>query len=117
MKIEITHHKKNKFFVITQISTKPYIMSYHYQMDVLYKMTHRGYSIYLHLVPTVKNIQVSKKVTHGQNTNIHQVGFHLSPPSLSVVFYSKHWSFLFLEPEATCQVFRRGLLLASGVYT
>ena len=65
-------------------------MSYHYQMDVLYKMAHHGYSIYWHLVPTVKNIQVSKKATHGQNTNIHQVEFHLSPPSLSVVFSLKN---------------------------
>jgi len=44
VKIEIIHHKINKILVITQISTKPYIMSYHYQMDVLYKMTHRAYS-------------------------------------------------------------------------
>ena len=73
-------------------------------MDVLYNMAHRGYSIYWHLVPRVKNIQVAKKAIHGQNTNIHQVGFHLSPPSLSVVFSSKNWSFLFLEPEAARQV-------------
>jgi hypothetical protein len=85
MKIEIIHHKINQFFVITQISTKPYIMSYHYQVDVLYKITHRTYSIYWHLAPRVKNIEVSEKAPHGQNTNIHQVGFHLSPPSLSVV--------------------------------
>ena len=86
-------------------------------MDVLYNMAHRGYSIYWHLVPRVKNIQVSKKATHGQNTNIHHVGFHSSPPSLSVVFLSKNWSFLFLEPEAACQVSKRGLLLASGLCT
>ena len=68
-------------------------------------------------MPRVKNIQVSEKATHGQNTNIHHVGFHLSPPSLSVVFSSKNWSFLFLEPEAACQVSKQGLLLASGVCT
>ena len=58
MKIKIIHHKINKFFVITKISTKAYIMSNHYQIDVLYKMAHHAYSIYWHLVPRVKNIQV-----------------------------------------------------------
>ena len=117
MKIEIINHKINKFFIITQISTKPYIMSYHYQMAILYKVVHLAYSIYWHLVPRVKNIQVANKATPGQNTNIHQVGFDLSPPSLSVMFSSTNSSFLFLEPEVAFQVFKRGLLLASRVCT